>query len=1120
MSPSARAGSSLGEIVNLMQMDSQRIDRFTRVAHLLWAAPIQLIVVCILLFDYIGWAAVVGVTSTALTVPIQSKIMRVLSRLRKQAVGISDQRIKLVNEVLQGVKAVKLYAWETPFSAEIEEKRDEELRNFRKTIWVNSIFTSVMHAIPVVITVITFSFYAGVFKNVLDPARVFTAFTLLNTLRGPLILYPGVINGLIDSNLGFSRIEKFLAGEDTEDYSRGGDDDTSLSDSNSEEPHIIMKNGSFKWCEPGPPLTDPNAVTTQRWNLFQWFKKSPPSADEDAEEKKSDTRSPPKPNILEGINVNMKTGKLTGLVGRVGSGKSSMVSAILGEMQKTAGYVSVGGSVAYVAQTAWIFNDTLQNNILFGKEMDEELYRKALKVSALGPDIDVLPAGDQTAIGEKGINLSGGQKQRVSIARAIYSDADVYIFDDPLSALDAHVSQKVFHQCLSNTGVLKDRLRLLITNQGHVLPHCDNIILLEEGHVRMQGTYDELVANAPSFQEIVNDQSKEDAKKKKEQAPVEAANPEKPYLSISISHNEEAIKAGKNLIQDEDRTVGNIKLRSYYKYAVACGGAILFSMLMAFWALVDALGIYTGYWLAFWTDSQTREIKSGISGRGMGFYIGIYFLLGIGYAILLCVRSVAYLILALRASRKLHNEALTSMMRAPMTFFDTTPIGRILSRFARDVAAVDRTLPQKFSESVANVMQLIGSYILIAYFLPPFLGAAVPITIGYWLLQRFFHRTSLEVKRLDNISKSPIYAHFSETLSGLRTIRAYNKRDTAIAKNREMIDINTRAYFTFISASRWFSLYLELLGTTLIFFTALFAVVAPGASSASEIGLSLSYVLQVTSILGLTIRSITNVESQMSSVERLQHFGKKLPQEADAIRSYDDLHDDERPNKDWPREGAIEIEDASLRYREGSNLVLKGVSAKIEAGQKVGIIGRTGSGKSTLMVALLRLVELVDGSIKVDDVDISNLGLDHIRKTITIIPQDPVLFSGTIRFNLDPFNLHNDSDLWDALDKSNMKHFVEEFDEGLDSFVSEYGENISAGQRQLICLTRALLRKSKILILESGVVVEFGTPYDLLQDENSKLSGFVRSLGREGANQFREIVRQAKCIGDKQEQES
>jgi len=915
-----------------------------------------------------------------------------------------------------------------------------------------------------------------------------------------------------------------LKAEDTDDYSRGSEYSTASSeDAGSSEPHIVIENGAFKWGEPGTALADQKEPEKKKkFKMTNFFKKKK------AEETPEDETIAPetevvesKRNTLEDINVSMKSGKLTGVVGRVGSGKSSLVSAILGEMQKMEGEVSLNGTVAYVAQTAWIFNDTLKNNILFGKEFDEELYKRAIKVSALEHDIEVLPAGDLTSIGEKGINLSGGQKQRVSIARAVYADRDVYIFDDPLSALDAHVSQTVFDECISNKGALKDRLRLLITNQVHVLPNCDNIVLLEDGRIRNQGTYQKLASEDSSFQEIVNDMSSKEKEKEQknttesiaETQDVNAAENE----STVVSHTEESKKEGQKLVKEEDREVGNIKLSSYRKYAVACGGALLFSLVIVFWALVVALGIYAQYWLAYWADQEALALKTGVQTRGLSFYIGIYSLLGFGFAILLCLRSIAFLKLALRASKKFHSQALASLMRAPMSFFDTTPIGRILSRFSRDVGAVDQMLPQVFSQMLTTVFQLIGSYVLIAIILPPFLGAALPITIGYWFLQRFFNRTSLEVKRLDSISKSPIYAHFSETLSGLSTIRAYKKQESAIGENRGMIDINTRAYFTFIATSRWFSLYLEILGSTLIFFTALFAVLVPMGATPSELGLSLSNVLQVTGILGFTIRSITEVEN-------------------------------------WPEKGAIEIEDASLRYREGLELVLKGVSVKINPGEKVGVIGRTGSGKSTLMVAILRLVELAGGSIKVDNVNIEKLGLNHVRKSITIIPQDPVLFSGTIRFNLDPFDVHSDTELWDALEKSSMKRFVEEFDGGLDSFVSEYGENMSAGQRQLICLSRALLRKSKILILdeasssldaetdrfiqesirnhmndatiltiahrlstladydrimvmESGYVAEYGTPSELLEKRNSKLTGFVNSLGKHGADQFREIVR-------------
>ena len=1153
MSPSARSGSSLGEIVNLMQMDSQRIGDFLRFINVMWSAPVQLIVCCALLFRFIQWSAVIGVLATFITAPIQGKLVVVLLRLRRANVAITDQRIKLMNEVMQGIKAVKFYAWEKPFSRKIEAQRDQEVQTLGETIWASSVLFAIMLSIPVIIACVTFSFYAGVFKKTLDPATVFTAFTLLNIVRQPVMVLPRVVTSFIDARLGLGRIEKFLEMQDTDDYAR-----EKQSEAHIEKPRIKIEDASFRWGEPAPPLNDPKSEMQKVGFFSRIFNKSKKSASQHESIEKTDDKNTSKQNTLQHISIEFIPGSLTAVVGRVGSGKSSLVSAVLGEMQKTRGNVSLTGSVAYVAQTAWIFNDTLRNNILFGNEFDEELYTKAIQVSALRPDLEILPAGDLTSIGEKGINLSGGQKQRVSIARAVYSNADVYIFDDPLSALDAHVGQTVFENCISNNGALRDKLRLLITNQINVLPECDSIVLLERGRLRNQGTYDELVRSDNAFKEIVNEIK---AENKDNDKSVEEEKSKTDYKSNTSTKNKAGFeksggvrKPEDNLIQAEDRNVGNIKLGSYYKYALACGGVGLFSLVLLLWVTTVVIGIGTSYWLAFWSDEQTESIARGQDGRSLGFYIGVYFALGIGYAIFVAIQNVSFLTLALRASKSMHENALNSVLRAPMAFFDTTPIGRILSRFSRDVGAIDLNLPQAFSQMMTTVLQLIGSYILIAFIIPPFLGAAIPITIGYWLLQRFFNRTSLEVKRLDSISKSPIYAHFSETLSGLSTLRAYGKQESAKRDNRDMIDGNTRAYFAFIASNRWFSMYLELLGSTLIFFTALISVIAPGRSTPAQLGLSLSYSLQVTGILGFTIRSITELEAQMSSVERLEHYSKQLPQEDEAIKDYSNYADKDKPSESWPEEGRIDIDHVSLRYREGLNLAIRNVTMKIESGEKVGVIGRTGSGKSTLMVALLRLVELAEGKIKIDDIDVQTVGLDQLRSVVTIIPQDSVLFSGTIRFNLDPFDQYSETQLWEALEKSNMKQFVLEIEGGLDSNVSEYGENLSAGQRQLICLTRALLRNSKILILdeasssldpetdrliqdsirkhlkhatiltiahrlstladydkilvmENGTIVEYGTPKHLLERSNSKLNGFVESLGRAGASQFREIVR-------------
>ena len=1180
ISPSARASSSLGEIVNLMQLDTQRIGDFFQFSNQLWAAPVQIIVTVALLYNFIGVSAVIGLVVTMATLPAQSMLMSAMIKLRKESLGITDRRVKLMNEILQGIKAVKFYAWEEPFSVAVEDQRKQELKKLSGTIWLRSTFMAIMMAIPSIIAVITFAFFNGVFGEELNPARIFTGLALLNQLRLPVMMLPMTINSLIDARIGIKRIERFLDLEDTDNYSREDPqkkdtaleerredvDSASSSDSSESGPGSIrIKNGEFEW---GEMQSEPSATEKKGWlrkcipGLAK--KKGVPETTEERVESQLTALSNEKYTsrrgaVLRNINVSAKGGELVAVVGRVGSGKSSLVHAILGEMSKVEGEVQVDGKIAYVAQTAWIFNDTLRNNILFGKEFDEAQYRRAVTVSALQQDIDALPGGDMTAIGEKGINLSGGQKQRVSIARAVYADTDVYLFDDPLSALDAHVGQEVFKQCISKAGALGHRLRILITNQVQVLPECDKVIFLEGGEIRAQGTFAELASSNASFQQLIDEQEKDDNSKSEDAPPSESQSDANKMSvgsnAISLSavtskdqgnkDGSNGEKAGTTLMQSEERKTGNVVTGAYYQYARACGGVLHFTLLLVFWCITVAMSVIVNWWLVYWAD----ETAAG-TGRSLVFFLGIYFALAFGYAILVLIRGIWFLSLALVASRKLQSSMLQSVLHAPMAFFDTTPIGRIISRFSRDVSVLDELLPQFFQQMLSTVLNLIASYVFIGTILPIFFAAAIPMTIFYFALQRFFNRTSVELKRLDAISKSPIYAHFSETLGGLSTLRAYGKQGKSRAENMKMIDINQRAYFAWLAANRWFSLYLEFAGSLLIFATAVFSVTAPDSVSNGNIGLSLTYALQVTGILGFTVRSITELEGQMSSVERANYYSHALPQEAPAKL---DPKDGGGVSADWPTRGEISIKDVELRYREGLELVLKGVNVTIGGGQKVGVVGRTGSGKSSLMIALLRMVELANGSISVDGVNLSSLGLSDLRKRITIIPQDPVIFSGTIRFNLDPFSQHSDAELWDALEKSHMREFVEAFNDGLDAKVSEYGENMSAGQRQVICLTRALLRNSKILILdeasssldmetdrliqetirahlkdatiltiahrlftladydkiilmENGRVAEFGSPSGLLEDPRGKFTALVNALGPAGSSRFREQV--------------
>jgi ATP-binding cassette, subfamily C (CFTR/MRP), member 1 len=1187
MSPSARAAASLGEVVNLMQLDAQRAGDFFQFVHVLWGAPVQIIVTVVLLFIYIDVSAIFGLLITVLTIPLQGYLMSIAVRLRTKGVRISDVRVKLVNEVLQGIKSVKAYAWERPFAEQVAETRAQELSNFGRTIIVRSAFSALMFSIPTLIAVVTFTFYAAVFKNPLDPAKVFTGIALLNQLRTPVAMLPLVVNSLIDAKLAKKRIEDYLLLEDTDDYDANVGEfgtspsspgmDKTVRNSSAASAHLQIVDGVFEWGHSAGTLHEEAPKVAKDGLLSKCIpssKKAKKAAavvadaasDKAEAEAAADARRVP---FLRDISLNFKSGELIGIVGRVGSGKSSLVQAMLGEMKRVSGSLNLSGSVAYVAQSAWILNASLKENIIFGNTYDDKRYRLALRVSALGPDIAMLPSGDQTAIGEKGINLSGGQKQRVSIARAVYADADIYVFDDPLSALDSHVGQSVFNDCMSKSGVLKSKLRILVTNQLHILPECDRIILMVRGLIKKMDVYENMFDDA-AFRELNDEvQTRSDEGVEDSTAPSAVNNTSGSIKELSKAASDgrspgesaadndaldiaNRAKTGGTLMQTEERETGHVSLKAYYHYALACGGVTLFTTAILINIVAVTLSVLTNWWLVYWTDNAPKGNHSS------AFYLGIYFGLGFLFAFLTFARSAFFLRLALRASKSLHARMLNSVLRAPMSFFDTTPIGRVLSRFSRDVNAVDQLLPDSFGTVLFTLLNLISSYVYIGTVLPLFIAFAVPVTFVYYALQRFYNRTAIELKRLDSISKSPIYANFSETLGGLSTIRAYRKQNQFRMDNVKMIDINQRAFFLTIASNQWFSLYLEVFGSLLVFATAVLAVLTRGGNSpksSSAIGLGLTYALQVTGILGYTIRSITDLETYMNSVERLNYYGQQLPQEAPAVSKEGVI------SCDWPRQGEIEFRDVEVRYREGLDVVLKGISVKVRGGEKVGVVGRTGSGKSTLMLALLRLVEVSGGVISVDGVDLSTVGLDDVRSRMTIIPQDPVCYAGSIRFNLDPFGVYSEPELWDALGKSHLREFVQEFEGGLDETVAENGDNISGGQRQMICLTRALLRRSRVLIMDEasanldpvsdalvqgsieehmggatiltiahrlwtlvkcdrvlvmsgGVAREYDAPEVLLAQPDSELRFLVDAMGAEAAGSFRTLVHEhARAVG-------
>ncbi|OAY74964.1 ABC transporter C family member 2 [Ananas comosus] len=675
---------------------------------------------------------------------------------------------------------------------------------------------------------------------------------------------------------------------------------------------------------------------------------------------------------------------------------------------------------------AW--ESKVRDNILFGSPFQPSRYEKSIEVTCLQHDLELLPGGDLTEIGERGVNISGGQKQRVSMARAVYSDSDVYIFDDPLSALDAHVGRQVFDKCIKDQ--LKSKTRVLVTNQLHFLPNVDKIFLVHDGVVKEEGTFEELINNGELFQKLMENAGK-----------MEEQTEEKPVENI------------------EDKTKGT----QNGEYKAALGGMWVVCILFFCYVLTEVLRISSSTWLSIWTDQSSPKTQ------GPGFYNLIYALLSFGQVLVTLTNSYWLIISSLRAAKRLHDSMLHSILRAPMVFFHTNPLGRIINRFAKDMGDIDRNVAVFVNMFMAQVSQLLSTFVLIGIVSTISLWAIMPLLILFYAAYLYYQATAREVKRLDSITRSPVYAQFGEALNGLPTIRAYKAYDRMAAINGKSMDNNIRFTLVNMSANRWLAIRLETLGGIMIWFTATFAVMQNQRSEnqkafASTMGLLLTYTLNITNLLTAVLRLASLAENSLNAVERVGTY-IELPSEAPPII------ENNRPPPGWPSSGVIEFQDVVLRYRPELPPVLHGISFTIDGGEKVGIVGRTGAGKSSMLNALFRIVELERGKILIDYCDISKFGLWDLRKVLGIIPQSPVLFSGSVRFNLDPFSEHNDADLWEALERAHLKDVIRRNSLGLDA-----------------------------------EVLEFDTPENLLLNEESAFSKMVQSTGASNAQYLRSLV--------------
>ncbi|KAL8160963.1 hypothetical protein V2J09_012452 [Rumex salicifolius] len=958
LSTQSRQSHTSGEIINYMSVDVQRITDFTWYLNIVAMLPIQISLAIYVLHTNLGLGSIAGFVATLIVMSCNIPLTRTQKRYQSRIMESKDDRMKSTSEVLRNIKAIKLQAWDDQFLKKLERLRIIEYNWLWKSLRLGAIGAFIFWGSPTFISVITFGscLLLGI---PLTAGRVLSALATFRMLQDPIFSLPDLLNVVAQAKVSADRLASYLQEEEVQKHSieQIPKDETPYA--------IEIENGQFSW--------DPNSKTP----------------------------------TIDGINLRVERGMKVAVCGSVGSGKSSLLSALIGEIQKVCGGVKISGSKAYVPQTPWILTGNIRENILFGSQYDAEKYSRTVKACALEKDFELFSYGDLTEIGERGINMSGGQKQRIQIARAVYQDADIYLLDDPFSAVDAHTGTQLFQECLM--GMLKDKSIIYVTHQVEFLPAADLILVMKGGRIAQSGTFNELLSQNIGFEILVgahNDalesivtmeaSSRASQNTELEQDLGRNAEHDDTNNNNQVSsqdqeqqQEEEVISSKKGkLIQEEERVKGSIDKQVYWYYLTSVKHGALVPLIVLAQSSFQVLQIASNYWIA-WSCPTTTDNAQPI--KGMDHILLIYMILSVLSSVCVLFRAIGVATHGILASQKLFEGLLCCILRAPMSFFDSTPTGRILNR---------------------------------QYYIP----------------------TARELARLTEIQKPPVLHHFAESLTGAATIRAFDQKTRFVDTNLILIDSFSRPFFHNLSAIEWLSYRLNQLSNFVFAFSLVLLVSLPdGVINPSIAGLAVTYGINLNVLQASVIWNICNAENKMISVERILQY-TKLKSEAPLIIQ------ESRPTENWPALGTV----------------LKNITCTFPGRKKIGVVGRTGSGKSTLIQAIFRIVEPTEGSIIIDNVDICKIGLHDLRSRLSIIPQDPTMFDGTVRGNLDPLEQHSDAEIWQALEKCQLIDLVNSKEGKLDTTVVENGENWSVGQRQLFCLGRALLKQSSILVLDEA----------------------------------------------------
>ncbi|XP_020937746.1 multidrug resistance-associated protein 4-like isoform X2 [Sus scrofa] len=1107
LSNSATRETSTGQIVNLLSNDVNRFDQVTMFLHFLWVGPLQAVVVTALLWMEVGISCLAGMAVLILLLLLQSCIGKLFSLLWSKTAAYTDVRIRTMSEVITGIRTVKMYTWEKSIMDLIARLRRKEVSKILRSSYLRGLNLASFFALSKIMVFVTF-ITSEVLGNVITASQVFVVVTLFEALRLTGTLhFPMAVEKVSEAVVSIQRVKNFLLLEETSQHN------------------------------PQLPSDGEAIVHMHDFTAF-W-------------DKASETPT------LQGLSFTIRPGELLAVVGPVGAGKSSLLSAVLGELPPSQGEVTVRGRIAYVPQQPWLFPGTVRSNILFGKKYEKDRYEKVLKACALEEDLQPLEDGDLTVVRGRGTPLSAGQKARISLARALYQDADIYLLDDPLSAVDAGVSRHLFEQCIRQA--LREKITILVTHQLQYLKDASQILILKDGKIMKKGTFAEFPKPGVDFEDI--------PLKEKEAEPPPV--PDSPTPSQASESSVESQENPRPLLEDaapqdqdaenirvtlslESRSEGKVGFKTYKNYFISGDNWFIIIFLILVNIAAQVSYVLQDWWLSSWANGQSslyaiEYLKGKITFiPDPVWYLTAYSVLTAGTVLFGITRSLLMFYILVNSSQTFHNKMLESILRAPVLFFNRNPAGRILNRFSKDTGHMDDLLPQIIQDFMQTFLLVMGVVGVMVVVIPWTVIPLIPLGIIFFVLRRYFLETSRDVKRLECTTRSPVFSHLASSLQGRWTIRAFKAQQRFQELFDAHQDLHSEAWFLSLTTSRWFALCLDAICAVFVIGVAFGSLFLAETLNVGQVGLVLSLALTFTVMVPRCIRQSAEAETMMISVERVIEY-TDLEKEAPWEYKY-------HPPPSWPHEGLIGFYNVRFRYSSDGPLVLKNFTAPISPNEKVGIVGRTGAGKSSLVSALFRLSE-PEGRIWIDGIWTTTIGLHDLRKKMSVVPQEPVLFTGTMRKNLDPFHEHTDEELWNALEEVQLKEAVEGLPGKLNTELAESGSNLSAGQRQLVSFARAILRKNQILIidkatsnvdprtdevikkkvrekfaqctvltitnrlstvidsefvmvLDSGRQREYSSPYKLLQNKNSLFYKMVQHLGEAEATALTETATQ------------